>query len=105
MFFARSVSPLNQIRNANATFIVIYPFSSLEYEWLHRTKLDSKGRNLFNISQPDASTTIVMSATVGYLQAYAEKTRWKPTLGSHDATKKALQDTSWADVCSPTPPT
>ena len=42
-----------------------------------------------------------MSATVGYLQAYAEKTRWKPTLGSKDASKKALLETSWVDVWSP----
>ena len=42
-----------------------------------------------------------MSATVGYLQAYAEKTRWKPTLGSKDASKKALLETSWVDVWLP----
>lgn len=40
-----------------------------------------------------------MSVTVGYLQAYAEKTKWKPTLGSKEFAKKALLETSWADVC------
>ncbi|KAL9633295.1 MAG: hypothetical protein Q9164_004782, partial [Protoblastenia rupestris] len=39
-----------------------------------------------------------MSATVGMLQSFAEKTRWKPTSEKTDATKKALQDSSWADV-------
>ncbi|KAL2053682.1 hypothetical protein ABVK25_005986 [Lepraria finkii] len=38
-----------------------------------------------------------MSVTVGYLQAYAEKTKWKPTLGSKEFAKKALLETSWAD--------
>lgn len=40
-----------------------------------------------------------MSATMGMIQSYADKSRWKPTAASHDVTKKALQDSSWADVC------
>lgn len=38
------------------------------------------------------------SATVDLLTSYAEKSRWTPTQASRDASRKALQDSSWADV-------
>ena len=38
------------------------------------------------------------SATVGLLTSYADKSRWTPTQASRDANRKALQDSSWADV-------
>lgn len=42
---------------------------------------------------------MTMSATVGMLTQYADTTKWKPTLANRDASKQALQDTAWADVC------
>lgn len=38
-----------------------------------------------------------MSAAVSLLSTYAEKANWNPSLDSNGY-KKALQDTSWADV-------
>ncbi len=39
-----------------------------------------------------------MSATVGMLSQYADTTKWKPTLADKDFSRKALQDSAWADV-------
>jgi len=41
---------------------------------------------------------MTVSATVGMLTQYAEKTTWKATLACRDASKQALQDSAWADV-------
>ena len=41
------------------------------------------------------------SATVNLLNSYADKSNWTPTQASRDANRKALQDSSWADVGRP----
>lgn len=46
---------------------------------------------------PNHDLFISMSDTVAILKSYADKGHWKPSLGENGH-KKALQDSSWADV-------
>lgn len=60
--------------------------------WLHYPTV-----NCPSFPFPNHDLPLSMSDTVAILKSYADKDHWKPSL-SENGYKKALQDSSWADV-------